>query len=263
LGIAAVGHLALFGVLSVSVLNESNDRFKHKPIEVSLADTVALEAAAPVTSPVPPTTSLAPEVGLPDDTTPTPDVPEPEPEKPISADKPKPKPKAAVKPIKKPEPKKTEKKPKKKPVKKPQKKTAKAKGSRLSDDIVSGLTDSPSLSRANRASSDKASPAVVASLQQEVTRQLKPHWQRLAPTGADADRLNSKLVFRLNESGGLIGTPQILGTSGRTASNAPQVSLHGERAIAAIRRASPFKLPKKYYSEWKEITYDFNKRLSR
>ena len=134
---------------------------------------------------------------------------------------------------------------------------------RLGKDFLKGVTDQSSVSRNQNIAASKASPQAVAALQNEVTRQLKPHWQRLAPTGADAELLRTKLRFNLDRNGALVGAPTILGTTGRTASNAPQLSLHAERAVAAVRRAAPFRLPEKFYNEWKQITYDFDKRLSR
>ena len=36
LGIAAAGHVALFGVLSFSILSDTSDAFRNKPIEVMM-----------------------------------------------------------------------------------------------------------------------------------------------------------------------------------------------------------------------------------
>ena len=79
LGIAAAGHVALFGVLSLSVLSTTNDAFRNKPIEVMIADEVGLVSAAPDPAKVTPATSVAPELGTPDESsfvTPEP-LPEP------------------------------------------------------------------------------------------------------------------------------------------------------------------------------------------
>ena len=63
LAIAAAGHVALFGVLSLSILNNTSDAFRNKPIEVMIADEVGLESAAPTPALVPPATSVAPATG--------------------------------------------------------------------------------------------------------------------------------------------------------------------------------------------------------
>ena len=53
-----------------------------------------------------------------------------------------------------------------------------------------------------------------------------------------------------------------MGTSGQTASNRPQVKLHQEQAVRAVRLASPFRLPAQYYEAWKQLRVTFDKRLS-
>ncbi|MEO9467440.1 cell envelope biogenesis protein TolA [Parasphingorhabdus sp.] len=248
LGVAAAGHIALFGVLSFSFFGGTDDSFKPKPIEVMIADEVGLESSAPNPSLVPPATSVAPELGTPDpaelvepDVAPLPELPDVKPTPP--REKPAAKPKAPPKPTPKPK--------------------EKPKGSRLGKDFLKGVTDAPSTSRNQNIAAEKASPAAVASLNREVTRQLKPHWQRLAPSGADAELLRTTIIFNLNPDGSLSGPPNVIRTSGATPSNRPQVALHAERAVAAIRRAAPFRLPEKFYAEWKSIRYDFDKSLSR
>ena len=256
LGIAAAGHVALFAVLSLSILTTTNDAFRNKPIEVMIADEVGLESAAPDPAKITPATSVAPELGAPDESSFV--VPEPLPEPPKAEAKPKPA--VAPAPVSR-EPRRRPDKPASTTAKSEPKPQPKPRGSRLGDDFLKGVTDAPSVSRNQNIAAEKASPAVQSSIQAEITRQLKPHWTRLAPTGADAELLVTKLRFKLNRDGSLAGLPENLGTSGRTASNAPQVSVHGERAIAAVRSAAPFQLPEKFYDVWKEVTYDFDKRL--
>jgi hypothetical protein len=88
---------------------------------------------------------------------------------------------------------------------------------------------------------------------------LKPHWK--APTGADAEQLRTEVVIALAEDGGVTDV-RIVGTSGQTASNRPQVKLHQEQAARAVRLASPFRLPAQYYEAWKSLRVTFDKRLS-
>ena len=64
LGVAAIGHLVLFGLLSVGFLATPNpDMLKPQPIEVAISDEVGLESAAPQLSSEPPKTQIAPEEG--------------------------------------------------------------------------------------------------------------------------------------------------------------------------------------------------------
>ncbi len=116
------------------------------------------------------------------------------------------------------------------------------------------MTDKPSTSRAQTPPAATIGPAVVASLQRELLRQVKPHW--VPPTGADAELLRTRVVVRLDENGNIVGTPQAT-TTGVNASNRAQEALHKERAIAAVRRAAPFKFPAQYYAEWQTIEPTF------
>jgi hypothetical protein len=126
LGVAAAGHLALFGLLSVGFLATPNPlKLKQTPVEVSLVTDVALEAAAPAAT-EPPSQRVAPETGEPEDAPPpapaaepapapapapepepAPAPPKPVPPKPAPpkpAPRPAPKPAPAPKPVPKPSP---------------------------------------------------------------------------------------------------------------------------------------------------------------
>lgn len=234
LGVAAGGHIVLFGVLSLSLLSQPDEAFKPKSIEVMIADEVGLESASPNPAMVPPATSVAPELGNPDpadlsqpdpmELTPAPDV-KPAPPRERPAAKPKPKPKAKPKP--------------------------KPKGSRLGKDFLKGVTDQSSVSRNQNVTGAKASARAVASLQQELYRQVKRKWK--PPSGADAELLRTKVTARLDRSGNIIGTPTAT-TTGITASNRSQAGIHKERAIAAVKLAAPYKtFPEKFYTEWQVI----------
>lgn len=234
LGVAAGGHIVLFGVLSLSLLSQPDEAYKPKSIEVMIADEVGLESASPNPAMVPPATSVAPELGDPDpaelskpdplELAPAPNV-KPTPPRERTVAKPKPKPKDKPKP--------------------------KPKGSRLGKDFLKGVTDQSSVSRNQNISAEKASSSAVASLRRELLRQVKPHWR--PPTGADAEKLRTKVTARLDRSGNIVGTPTAT-TSGVNASNRSQAAIHKERAIAAVKLAAPFKtFPEKFYDEWQVI----------
>jgi type IV secretory pathway TrbL component len=125
--------------------------------------------------------------------------------------------------------------------------------------VVAGLSDRANPSQSTAAPAVSAGPQVQASLGAEVRRQLKPHWK--APTGADVEQLRTEVVITLAEDGRATDV-RIVGTSGQTASNRPQVKLHQEQAVRAVRLASPFRLPAQYYEAWKSLRVTFDKRLS-
>lgn len=93
-----------------------------------------------------------------------------------------------------------------------------------------------------------------------INRQIKPRWQ--APQGADVELLVTRVRFRLNRDGSLAGAPEVLGTTGQTASNQAQVERHREQAVRAVRLAAPFDLPDDLYEGWKVVTTTFDRRLS-
>ncbi|MEH6757913.1 MAG: cell envelope biogenesis protein TolA [Parasphingorhabdus sp.] len=251
LGIAAAGHIALVGLLSLSLISQPDEAYKPKSIEVMIADEVGLESASPNPAMVPPATSVAPELGDPDPLDQMqPELSEPEPIKLTKAPEVKPTPpreKTAAKP-----------KPKAPPQAKPAEKAkpqeepkAKPKGSRLGKDFLKGVTDETSVSRNQNITAEKVSASAVASLQRELYRQVKQHWK--PPTGADAELLRTKVTARLDRSGNIVGTPSAT-TSGITASNQSQADVHKERAIAAVRLAAPYTtFPEKFYDEWQVI----------
>ncbi|WP_322740318.1 TonB C-terminal domain-containing protein [Sphingomonas sp. M1-B02] len=89
-----------------------------------------------------------------------------------------------------------------------------------------------------------------AALGAEIIRQIRPHWS--PPSGADSDKLRTRVVVTLGRDGALAGEPRVTQT-GVTASNRAQAELARERAIRAVKLAAPFKLPAQFYDAWKTI----------
>lgn len=288
LSVAVVGHVALFAALSLGIASRSELKMPTEPLTVTLTDEVGLVSQSPSPN-TEAATATAPEIApeiekaapaQEPEPAPTPPVKRPEPPAPKAIERPSPpKPKAAEKPRPAPVPKparstppppakpqpKAAEKPKPSPPKdtserrrpdrpatKPAAQTPRAP--RIGKDFLEGVTDKASTSRSQTPPAAAAGPAVVASLQRELLRQVKPHW--VPPTGADAELLRTRVVVRLDEQGNIVGTPSA-STTGVNASNRAQEALHKERAIAAVRRAAPFKFPAQYYSEWQTIEPTF------
>lgn len=109
LGVALLGHVVLFGLLSAGFLSRRPpEPPKAKPIDISLVDAVALQSAAPPV-PEPAAQSRAPEPAPPEDAAPPAPAPEPKPEPvppaPKAKPEPLPKPKSEPAPAPKPAPK--------------------------------------------------------------------------------------------------------------------------------------------------------------
>ena len=284
LSVAVVGHVALFAMLSLGIASRKELKMPVEPISVQLTDEVGLVSTAPnptreaATATAP---QIAPEIekAAPEpEPAPLPPTRRPEPPAPRAIERPpqpkaaeRPRPSPAAKPARasppppaKPQPEAAQKpKPaapsntdsRRRPDRPTPSAAAKApRAPRIGSDFLEGVTDKPSTSRAQTPPASVAGPAVVASLQRELLRQVKPHWA--PPSGADADKLRTRVTVRLDESGNIVGTPSA-STSGVTASNRPQEALHKERAIAAVRRAAPFRFPPQFYAEWQTIEPTF------
>ncbi|MCJ1960749.1 TonB C-terminal domain-containing protein [Novosphingobium mangrovi (ex Hu et al. 2023)] len=286
--VAVVLHAGLLGVL---LLRPAPEEIVPRPerIEVSISDEVGMTSTSPdpFSQAAP---DMAPTLGepapeaLPEPETPAEAAPAPEPEaqrptppapEPRAAPKPSPKAKPKPKPEPKPEPKPKASSSRKSSaiddiVSKPSSKSSsassskatsepkKAGGSRVSSNFLDGISGGTSESGSG-APAAAIGPKQVSALGAAIRRQLKPHWQ--APQGADAELLVTKVRFRLKPDGTLDGEPQIVATSGRTASNAAQVSRHQEQAIRAVKLAAPFNLPDDLYEGWKVVTTNFDRRL--
>jgi hypothetical protein len=128
--------------------------------------------------------------------------------------------------------------------------------------VVAGLADRETDSRSADPPAAVAGPQVEASLVAEIRRQVKPHWQRAVPSGADMESLRTKLTLNLSRDGRVVSIAAVE-TSGVTASNRPQVALHQERAKRAVTVAAPYQLPPQFYDVWKQIDVVLDLRLSR
>ena len=235
LGTATAGHIVLFGLLSVGFLATPNpSKIERHPVEVTFADDVGLEATAPRASQQPPATSVAPELGKPEEAPPeqaqNQPEPAPQPAEPAPAPVPTPSPRPNKPPVRQPHP---------------------AKGARLGPDFLKGITEAASVSRAAEASAPNIGPREQASLAAELKRQLKPYWK--PPSGADIDKLRVTIVANLAQDGSIVGEPRVIGPTGVTPSNRAQADLFVERAVSAVKRAAPYNFPKQYYAAWKII----------
>lgn len=286
IGVAVVGHVLLFGALSLSLLRPVPKLPPlNPPIEVALVDAKSLTTAAPdaVREASPPPESASPAAAP----APPQPVAAPPPPKPVPAPpQPKPVPKApakvAEKPTPKPAPKPAEKvaaKPKPAPAQKataaPQKKPAAAaaqpRTSRLGG-LGAELSQAASKENARpgtgRGTSEKGSGTpsaktaaqLEASFIQALFVKIKKYWR--APTGVDAELLRSNLVVTLNKDGS-IGSVTVVSQSGENENNSNLKALHAERARNAVLRAAPFELPPEHYAIWQSLgPITFDKRLN-
>jgi outer membrane biosynthesis protein TonB len=279
LGLAAAGHVLLFGVLSLGLIAAPKPVPPlTQPVDIQIVDEVGLKDTAPNASPVEPAPSLAPEVGPPVEApapepnpapvpkvAPAPAPPRPAPKvatpAPTPRPAPKPAPKVAATPAK-PVPKAAPAAPTRPKLALDLSRSSATtpRGSRLGRDFLKGVSDLPKASTAQTPRA-AAGPTVQAAYGRLIREQLRPHWR--APTGADAAQLRTELRVTLAPNGAVTNV-QVIGTTGISDSNRAQVRLHQEAAVKAVRLASPFSgLPPEHYDTWSVLeTLGFDRRLS-
>lgn len=237
LGVAGAGHVLLFAALSTHWLSADPLRIDEAPIEISIADEVALRSTAPKISDAP-SPSAAESMPQPE---PTPPAPREAVAEPVPDIAPKPRPVVSATPAPaKPKP---------------------SRGLRLdtSDWAQAGSGANPQAKPSAGAPASTIGPAQASALGAEIRRQIKPFWK--APTGADVELLRTTVAFRLARDGSLIGDPEVIATTGQTQSNSAQVRIYQEQALKAVRLAAPFHLPVDLYDGWKSLNINFDKRL--
>lgn len=278
LGVAVAGHVIVFGLLSASFLSATPPRQPEAiPVDISLVDTVALESAAPP-APEPPAQSQAPVEAPPAEAAPpAPAEPEPEPEPappvkqaPAPVPAPKPVPKAPPRPEKKPvaEPKKPVEKPRPvalaKPAAAPPAKVAIARpstgarpaapsrapgGFKLSDRTLTGLSATPSPSKAETPPGATMNAAAAADIGSAILRQVQPCANQQINPGPGASRIRVQIRLRMNRDGSLSTRPEIVGEpTGVDDENSRYVDTVKRNTIATFMGCAPLKgLPPELY----------------
>lgn len=242
LGVAVVLHLLLVAAL---LLQPSTRELVEAPerVTVNLTEDVGMTAEAPeiVTES---SAAIAPELA---------DLPSPPPEQ-VQAPAPRPQPRAT----RAPRPRQTT-----APEPRPTRTATPPRGSRLGDNFLPGQGASTT-TQDTRVPASQIGRSARASIVQAIARQVRPHWQGKAPSGAEAEQLVTILAFELNEDGSLKGRPRVVRQLGVTPANQAQKGRHAEVAIRAVQLAAPFDLPLEYYNAWKSIRgAQFDRNLSR
>lgn len=273
--IIALGlHLAVIAALAIQALMPAPEIPVTERMTVNLAEDVGLEATAP--DPVP--ESRAAEAPQLTDTPapvapPVPDVVEParpvEVDRPVTRPSPAPTRAAATRRetarqparVTRNTPRETPREARREAA--PPKKTERSGGSRIGDNFLAGSGSSTTTSE-TRTPASQIGASAKASIVSAIARQVRPHWQGKAPSGADAELLVTVLAFDLNPDGSLKGRPRVVSQSGVNAANEAQKDRHAEVAVRAVQLAAPFDLPDEYYEAWKSVRgARFDRNLSR
>jgi len=216
-GAALLFHVALIAALTLSLARVA-DVPESPSMDVELVDEIALAAAAPATVATPPPAATTPPEPLP-----------------AAAIEPLPSPQRVV-----PQPAQATPRPERpRPAPTPRE-------SRLGEDFLKGIKDSPSEAPAKPAAAtfDAAAKADIASA---ISRQIQPCAERQRALGTGANRIRVVLNLRLFLNGRLKGTPRVVRTSGVDEDNAQYEELVVDQAIASYRQCAPLRLPAELY----------------
>lgn len=278
LGVAAAGHIVVFGLLSATWLATRPQLPPPPPaLDVSLVDEVGLEAQAPATIEAP-APSVAPEIGKPEDAPPPAKLeaaPEPAPPKPQPAPTPPPKPAAVAKPAPPkpapPAPKQAAAPAKPAAASKPTPVAAKAagtnvaattprpRGGRLGADFLKGIVAEPSPGKAETPRAAKIDARALAGIQDAISRQIQPCADRQVDPGPGANEIVTVLNLRLNRDGTLASTPTMVRQSGIDDGNSRYARRVADLGVAAFKGCSPLRLPAEFYQTasggWSNLNY--------
>ena len=284
LGVALIAHLAVLAWLSSNWLAKPvPPKPLAVPVTVSLVDTVALQSSAPATVEAAP--SQAPDLGPPEEAAPPPPEPAPPEPRPSPPEPAPPKPQPAPKPAEVAAPKPPQPKPAAKPApalaKTPPQpapakpapkqlaandaaKAARPRGSRLSDELLKGLTDTPSPSKTVAPKGAVIDAKALASIQDAIRRQIQPCADRQVNPGPGANEIVTTLNLRLNPDGSLADDPKVVRQAGLDGENNRYARRVIDLGIAAFKACSPLKLPSEYYQTanggWGNINYNWQLR---
>ena len=237
-GAALAFHAALIAALTLS-LAQVKSTPEPPSMEVEFIEDIGLEAAAPTSIATPPPASQAPEIGEapPDEAAPAPLPPATQPRV-APAPTPRPTPKVQAKPAPaKPAP----------------------RVSRIGDDFLKGIADSPSKSDAPaKPAAATFSATARASVANSIARQAQRCADRQPFLGEGAERIQVSLKLYFLRSGRLARPPQILSMSGPSDLRAQYGDLLEDQVRRIFADCSPFRLPAELYDTdnggWKETT---------
>ena len=203
LGAAIIGHVLLFGILSLGLVTRAKLPPPHnEPIDVVLVDAIGLRAAAPEAAKEAPAPSEAPAVAKPADAVaPTPAPPEPDPApEPAPVPKPLPPKPAPPKPAPKakPTPPKPEPKPEPGPVVKPKRAPSKPEPKPTPKPVAKPVAKPAKPAPEKPAKAEPAAPAKAESAK-AAEKPAKPSKADIAATGDTRDR---RRPDRVTEGGG-------------------------------------------------------------
>ena len=238
-GAALAFHAALIAALTFS-LAQVDSTPEPPSMEVEFVEEVGLEAAAPTSIAIPPPASQAPEIGEAPQDQPAP-APLPAAIQPRVAPSPTPRPVPRVQP-------------------RPAKPSPRV--SRIGDDFLKGIADSPSKSDAPaKPAAATFSATARANIGQAILRQVQPCADRQPFIGEDANQVRLTINLKLARSGRLIRPPTVIRTSGDPDLRAKYGDLLEDQVRRIFAQCTPLRLPAELYDTptggWNDFTFTY------
>lgn len=247
LGVAFVGHIALFGLLSVGFLATPNpSMMKSSPMDVQFVDEVGLTATAPEPATEDPAQSVAPELGVPEDSAPPAPQPDavPSPQRPAEASRPAPK--AAQRPRLE------------RPNVSPERQTRseRPRGSSLGSDFRKGLAAAATDAQGQRPAAQVGAQA-MSSIAAAIRRQVQPCYELGALAGTSAMDIVTVLRLRFRKDGS-VAAVDLVEQEGVTGDNRSYARQMAELSRRAVLRCAPLNLPEQFYEGgWDDFDMGF------
>ena len=244
-GAALAFHVALIAVMSLSLAHVASVP-EPPSMEVEFIDDIGLSAAAPSQLTTPPPASTAPEIGEaePLEPTPAPALAQPAPRQ-VAI----PSPRAIAKPA---------------PAKLAPSRPA-PRASRIGDDFLKGIADSPSQSSAPaKPAAATVSASAMAGIVQAIRRRVQPCADRQVNPGAGASRIRVRLRLQLLPNGRMRRTPEVIGTSGVDDENSRYEERVKDLAVNTFVGCAPLSgLPPELYETasgkgWSDFIMNYN-----
>jgi hypothetical protein len=233
-GAALLFHVVLIGALTMSLAHVATVP-EPPAMEVEFVEDVGMTAAAPQSIAVPPPPSQAPEIGEAEPVE-TPPLVQPAPTPSIKPAPAKPLPRPPAKPA--------------------------PRVSRIGDDFLKGIADSPSQSNAPpKPAAATFSATARASVGQAILRQVQPCADRQPYIGEGANQVRLKINLKLARSGRLIRPPTVLGMSGDPDLRAKYGDLLEDQVRRIFAECTPLRLPAELYDTadggWNDFTFTY------
>ena len=244
-GAALAFHVALIAVMSLSLAHVASVP-EPPSMEVEFIDEIGLTAAAPSQITIPPPASTAPEIGEaePLEPTPAPTLAQPAPRQ-VAI----PSPRAIARPA---------------PAKPAPARPA-PRASRIGDDFLKGIANSPSQSAAPaKPAAATVSASAMAGIVQAIRRRVQPCADRQVNPGAGASRIRVRLRLQLLPNGRMRRTPEVIGTSGVDDENSRYEERVKDLAVNTFVGCAPLSgLPPELYETasgkgWSDFIMNYN-----